>query len=164
MRDLLQRREADKQESVETVMDGLDARSLQDPLHRARSLSADGVAQRRAGPGGPAVSIPSGGGSALEGGVRQRMESGFGTDFSDVRVHTGPAAASVGALAFTQGSNVHFAPGQYSEHTLAHELAHVVQQRAGRVQPTGSVNGVALNDDPGLESEADRMADAVTRG
>src|SRR5438876_133649 len=46
-------------------------------------------------------------------GVREKMEGLFGTDFSNVRVQVGPQAPSLGALAFTRGSNLHFAPGQY---------------------------------------------------
>jgi GNAT superfamily N-acetyltransferase len=94
--------------------------------------------------------------------VRQNMESFFKTSFADVRVHVGPQASSIGALAFTHGSNLYFAPGQYNPNTahgqqlLGHELTHVVQQRAGRVKnPFGS--GVAVVQDPGMEAEADRM-------
>jgi hypothetical protein len=90
------------------------------------------------------------------------MEEFFGTSFADVRVHVGPQAASIGALAFTMGSDLYFAPGQYDPHgahgqrLLAHELTHVVQQRAGRVRnPLGG--GVAVVQDPALEAEAERM-------
>ena len=94
--------------------------------------------------------------------VRQKMESVFNTDFSDVRVHVGAQAQSIGAVAFTMGSQIHFAPGQYNPNTshgqrlLGHELTHVMQQRAGRVRnPFG--DGVAVVQDPGMEAEADRM-------
>ena len=90
------------------------------------------------------------------------MEAALQADFSDVRIHVGPEAAAIGAVAFTWGSNIHFAPGQYNPHTfegqslLGHELAHVVQQRAGRVaNPFGS--GVAVVQDHSLEAEADRL-------
>jgi hypothetical protein len=90
------------------------------------------------------------------------METAFGTDFSDIRVHIGHEATSLGAIAYTWGSNIHFAPGQYSPHTiqgqklLGHELWHVVQQRTGRVKnPFGG--GVAVVQDHALEAEADRM-------
>ena len=93
------------------------------------------------------------------------METTFSSDFSDVRVHTGSSkAGDVGALAYTQGSDIHVAPGQFQPHTtqgkqlLGHELAHVVQQREGRVAPTGEVGGMPLNDDPVLEKEAEEMA------
>jgi len=103
-----------------------------------------------------------GGGQPLPGAVQQKMESFFGTSFAEVRVHVGREASSIGALAFTQGSNLYFAQGQYNPHTpqgqqiLGHELTHVVQQRAGRVRnPFGS--GVAVVQDSVMEAEADRM-------
>ena len=101
-------------------------------------------------------------GQPLPEAVQQKMESFFGANFADVRVHVGPEAPAIGALAFTLGSNIYFAPGQYDPVTprgqqlLGHELAHVVQQRQGRVRnPFG--NGIAVVQDPGLEAEADRM-------
>ncbi len=94
--------------------------------------------------------------------VKGRMESSFNTDFSDVKVHANSGKApEVGALAYTQGSDIHFAPGQFSPESasgrqlLGHELAHVVQQRQGRVQPTTEVNGMPVNDSTSLEREAD---------
>jgi hypothetical protein len=94
--------------------------------------------------------------------VRTKMETAFGTDFSDVRVHIGHEASSLGAIAYTWGSNIHFAPGQYNPYTLqgqkllGHELWHVVQQKSGRVKnPFGG--GVAVVQDHALEAEADRM-------
>jgi ribosomal protein S18 acetylase RimI-like enzyme len=93
--------------------------------------------------------------------VRHKMESFFGADLGAVRVHVGPEATRLGALAFTQGEHIWFAPGQYNPHTvqgqqlLGHELAHVQQQRAGRVRsPYGS--GVAIVQDAALEAEAER--------
>lgn len=71
----------------------------------------------------------------------------------------------VGALAYAQGSDIHFAPGQYDPNSksgqelLAHELTHVQQQQSeGRVKSTGQVSGMPLNDDKSLEKEADDMA------
>jgi hypothetical protein len=79
-----------------------------------------------------------GSGESLDGGVRNKMESAFGHDFSRVRVHTGSHAAelsqNLNARAFTIGSDVAFDAGEYRPGTLtgdallAHELAHVVQQ------------------------------------
>lgn len=70
--------------------------------------------------------------------VKQRMEDSFGTDFSSVRVHPDSSKApEVGALAYTQGTDIHFAPGQFKPDTtagqelLGHELTHVVQQAEG---------------------------------
>lgn len=94
--------------------------------------------------------------------VKQRMEDSFGTDFSSVRVHPDSSKApEVGALAYTQGTDIHFAPGQFKpdssagQQLLGHELTHVVQQAEGRVQPTTEIGGLAVNDDVSLEHEAD---------
>ena len=97
--------------------------------------------------------------------VQFKMESAMNTDFSDVTIHPNSDKASkVGALAYTQGTDIHFAPGQYDpssgqgQQLLGHELAHVMQQKAGRVRPTGKLGkDTLLNDDPALESEADQM-------
>ena len=80
----------------------------------------------------------NGSGQSLPDSVRNFYESGFGYDFSDVKVHTDNTAAksaqSVNALAYTYGNNIVFNTGQYSpgsdsgKRLLAHELTHVVQQ------------------------------------
>lgn len=111
------------------------------------------------------------GGWTLPREVQTKMESAMGADFSDVRIHVGSEVASIGAIAFTWGSDIHFAPGYYNPHSmqgqqlLGHELAHVLQQRAGRVRnPFG--NGTAVVQDHALEAEADRigMKAAMHRG
>jgi uncharacterized protein DUF4157 len=94
------------------------------------------------GAGNPAaIQAQLGSGQALDAGVRSRMESAFGYDFSRVRVHTDAKAAELSsdlrARAFTIGSDVAFRAGEYRPGTLigdaliAHELAHVVQQSSG---------------------------------
>jgi hypothetical protein len=116
----------------------------------------------------PAVLRPSTGGSPLPPPVQAKMEGALGHDFSNVRVHQGDEAPSIGALAFARGSHVHFAPGQYRPHSadgqriLAHELAHVVQQRAGEVRSPGGA--VPINDDARLEGRADAAAAKVATG
>lgn len=101
--------------------------------------------------------------------IQSKMESAIGADFSDVNIHVGSKASDVGALAYTQGSDIHFAPGQYNPDTssgqqlLGHELTHVKQQREGRVQPTTQAKGLPVNDDPGLEREADQMGAKAAR-
>ena len=110
-----------------------------------------------------------GAGSSLPQPVLQKMEASFGTSFSDVRIHESPQAQSIGAAAYTQGKDIHFAPGQYSPNSLdgqallGHELTHVVQQRAGRV-PTPQGKGVPINADPSLEAEADQLGAKAARG
>jgi len=87
------------------------------------------------------VSLPSGSGTPLGRETRRDYESFFGVDLSAVRVHTADEAAAmsdrIGARAFTIGSNIAFAPGEFAPQTasgkklLAHELTHVVQQSGG---------------------------------
>jgi hypothetical protein len=81
--------------------------------------------------------------------------SGFSMD--DTRVHYNSAQpAQLNAHAYAQGSDIHIAPGQ--EKHLPHETWHVVQQKQGRVQATMQMKGnVPVNDDKGLENEADVM-------
>lgn len=102
--------------------------------------------------------------------VKQKMENSFNSDFSNVKIHANSSKApQVGALAYTQGHEVHFAPGQFSPNTssgqqlLGHELAHVVQQREGRVQPTTEVAGMPVNDNPSLENEADKLGEKASK-
>jgi len=85
-----------------------------------------------------------GGGKPLPAKTRAVFESKMGTDFSDVRVHTGSTAneatQSINAKAYTMGTDIAFADGEYSPESrsgrklLAHELTHVVQQ--GGAAPT----------------------------
>jgi hypothetical protein len=97
------------------------------------------------------------------------MEHALGADFSDVRVEaTSERARKLGALAFTQGNEIHVAPGHWAPDTirgqklLGHELAHVLQQRAGRVRATASLGGAKVNDDATLEWEADAVGARVS--
>ena len=96
------------------------------------ATASDDVANR--------LSSSQGGGRSLDDNTRGEMESSFGADFSQVRVHTGGEATQLsqdlGAKAFTHGSDIYFNEGQYSpsssdgKHLLAHELTHTVQQGA----------------------------------
>ncbi|MEM9487992.1 MAG: DUF4157 domain-containing protein, partial [Myxococcota bacterium] len=106
----------------------------------------------------------------MPGPVQAKMERAFDADFSAVRVYEGGRAQSLGALAYTQGTDIHFAPGQYQPHStsgqqlLGHELTHVVQQQQGRVSATAQAKGVAINQDESLEREADIMGERAARG
>ncbi|MEU1369545.1 DUF4157 domain-containing protein [Streptomyces sp. NPDC005803] len=89
-------------------------------------------------------------GRPLDGAVRTDMEARLGADFSDVRLHTGPAArrsaAEVGARAYTSGSHVVIGDGGADRHTLAHELTHVIQQRQGPVAGADNGSGLRVSD------------------
>jgi hypothetical protein len=84
------------------------------------------------------------------------MERLSGMTMDDVKVHYNSSApAKVQAEAFTHGREIHI--GSNGGRHLPHEAWHVVQQKQGRVKPTLQEKGVAINDDDGLEREADVM-------
>jgi hypothetical protein len=87
--------------------------------------------------------------------LKSGMESLSGLSLSDVKVHrNSDKPAQLQAHAYAQGTDIHLGPGQ--EKHLPHELGHVVQQKEGRVRPTTQLKGkVNINDNPGLEKEAD---------
>ncbi|MDQ1254444.1 MAG: hypothetical protein QG646_3685 [Euryarchaeota archaeon] len=88
--------------------------------------------------------------------LKASVENLSGIDMSDVSVYyNSDKPAAVGALAYTQRTDIHIAPGQ--EKHLPHEAWHVVQQAQGRVQPTLQLEDIFVNDDIGLETEADIM-------
>ncbi len=88
--------------------------------------------------------------------LKTGLESLSGMDLSGVQVHyNSPEPAQLQAHAFTQGQDIHVAPGQ--ERHVPHEGWHVVQQMQGRVQPTTQLAGTDINDSPALETEADVM-------
>lgn len=95
--------------------------------------------------------------------LKSGIESMSGMSMDHVKVHyNSDKPAQLNAHAYAQGSEIHVAPGQ--EQHLPHEAWHVVQQAQGRVKPTMQMKmGVPVNDDVGLEAEADVMgAKAMT--
>jgi hypothetical protein len=133
------------------------------PAQRALAAPIPAVAARQPPRGAAGRPLPAA--------ARRDMEAFFGHDFSSVRVHEGPQAPSLGAVAYTQGNDIHFSPGKFrpegaaGRELLGHELTHVVQQRAGRVPvPQGSLGKRApINADPALEAEADGLGRMAAR-
>jgi hypothetical protein len=111
-----------------------------------------------------AIAAARGGGQPAQPAVTGRVGAALGDSLADVRVHTDEGAAalarSVSARAFTVGSDIFFAPGEYQPATpagrelLTHELAHVVQQRGA---PAGGPLTVSQPGDA-LEREAEDVA------
>lgn len=156
-------------------------REREKPLHRLaadvgnhnfnNTLARDGAGIMPTGQVHPGVQgkidATRGSGSGLDAGVRSRFEGELGP-LGDVTVHTDDTAdqlnRSVSARAFATGTDVYFAKGEYSpgsadgDRLIAHELAHVVQQR-------GAANSGPLTvSEPGdsLETEADSVADSIS--
>ena len=92
------------------------------------------------------LKVPTSRSERIAAGMRESLETAFGADFSEVRVHAGQEADAVarqeGAAAFTSGLDIYFASGEYrpafetGQRLLAHELAHVIQQ-TGRAASSG---------------------------
>ena len=108
-------------------------------------------------------------GSSLDHNTQVTMESGFGYDFGNVRIHADANAAesarSVNALAYTIGKDIVFGGGQYSPSTvsgrrlIAHELAHVVEQGGRKdsdsLQRAGAGNCAEVVED--VDEQRDEM-------
>ena len=95
--------------------------------------------------------------------LQAKMSQLTGADLSAVRVHyNSPEAARTNALSFARGDEIHVAPGQ--KHLVAHELAHVVQQRSGRVGPNKRSHVGLSVDSDALEVEADMLGARAAAG
>jgi hypothetical protein len=187
--DVARRRSTPSTEQADSLMERAVPRPL--GLHDAASMLhlqrtagnasvvqmlADERAEEQAQDGSPVHDvIGSGGGTPLDGSLRGTMESQFGQDFGDVRVHTdaqaSASAESVGANAYTVGNDIVFKSGNFDtgsesgQRTIAHELSHVVQQRSGPVDGADAPGGIRVSD-PGdrFERAADATADHVMTG
>ena len=138
------------QQAINASLRVQQATTLQRALNgRASATGPAAPVQRQEAPQKNTTGLPD----ELKAGV----ENLSGHSLDDVRVHYNSAQpAQLQAHAYAQGSDIHVAPGQ--EQHLPHEAWHVVQQKQGRVKPTMQLKSrVNVNDDDGLEKEADVM-------
>ena len=146
--------ESEQQAEATTAFEPMSVQRAQRLVLSSRPAFQSGDVQRQPlhGPEGGEVEssvaqqIQSarGGGKPLQKSVLSRMEAGFGTDFSNVRVHNGNQAdilnRSLNARAFTTGNDIFFKRGEYNpgsttgQKLIAHELTHTVQQTGSGVQ------------------------------
>lgn len=101
-------------------------------------------AKAKAKPAAKLVKVParttSGSGKALPADVREVAEKAFGYDFSKVRIHEDASVKELSAKAYVSGHDIVFAPGASSDPALlAHELAHVVQQKGRSKDGEGAI-------------------------
>jgi len=104
--------------------------------------------------------------------LQEKIENSFGQDFSNVNIQkNSKEAIGLNARAFTKGDSIHFAPSEFNPNSekgknlIGHEFTHVTQQRSGVVKPTSVMGeGLNLNNDRGLESEADYFGQKAVRG
>ena len=136
-----------------TAASVFDSSAQSESLQRKADM-ANNAAQREEAPRPNNTGMPDN--------LKSGIESLSGFSMDDVRVHYNSSKpATVQALAYTQGTDIHVAPGQ--EKHLPHEAWHVAQQMAGRVSPTTNINGMPVNDNAGLEHEADVMGEKAVQ-
>lgn len=155
--DIVQREEFDEDELLQGKFDTAQREEI-DEDELLQGKFATSTTQRE--------EIPSEDEEANLTGLPDNLKTGIenlsGYSMDDVRVHyNSDKPAQLQALAYTQGTDIHVAPGQ--EKHLPHEAWHVVQQKQGRVQPTMQLQGVNINDNEGLEREADVMGGKVIK-
>ena len=104
----------------------------------------------------------SGSGSQLPPALKSGIESLSGMNMDDVRVHYNSAQpARLNAVAYTQGAEIHVAPGH--DRHVAHEAWHIVQQRQGRVGDNLRTHIGLSTDERALEVERDLLARRTPR-
>ena len=147
-----QKQKTAQKKEAPTAATVLDSSSQSEALQRKADM-ANNTIQREEAPRPNNTGMPDN--------LKSGIESLSGFSMDDVRVHYNSSKpATVQALAYTQGTDIHVAPGQ--EKHLPHEAWHVAQQMAGRVSPTTNINGMPVNDNAGLEHEADVMGGKAT--
>lgn len=155
---------AQRKASIQAKCDMCEVSESEEKLKKLKKESDPGededdtVIQSKAvdNPASPETPVPAANNTGLPDNLKTGIESLSGMSLDDVNVHYNSSQpAQLQALAYTQGTDIHVGPGQ--EQHLAHEAWHVVQQKQGRVQPTTQLQNVAINDDFGLEREADVM-------
>ncbi|HHG85400.1 MAG TPA: DUF4157 domain-containing protein [Bacteroidetes bacterium] len=146
-----------KQVSQQKSSHPLDSSSLSSqPAGDSKSPPAFQLKASGASEAPKQLKAEAGGGNGMPSGLVGGFQASTGHDLSNVNVHFNSNKPSeVGAHAYAQGNDIHLASGQ--EKHLPHEAAHIVQQREGRVKANTEVAGMPVNDNKGLESEADSM-------
>jgi len=125
-----QRQTTAQKKDAPTAASVLDASSQSESLQRKADMANNAV-QRTEAPRPNNTGMPDN--------LKSGIESLSGFSMDDVRVHYNSSKpATVQALAYTQGTDIHVAPGQ--EKHLPHEAWHVAQQMAGRVSPTTNIH------------------------
>ncbi len=130
--------EEEEEEPVQAKQDEEEELQMQQEEEEEIMPKSEGSAQPASNVESTLASSP-GSGSKMDNNIRSEMESGFGADFSQVRIHTGHDAVNMnrqmGAQAFAHGNDIYFNKGKYDpnsqkgKHLLVHELTHTIQQK-----------------------------------
>lgn len=147
--------QAQQMRTLQARMAGSDV-AQREELEEPLQAQVDGGAVQREEVA-TASEAPKPNNTGLPDNLKSGIESLSGMSMDHVKVHYNSSQpAQLNAHAYAQGSEIHVAPGQ--EQHVPHEAWHVVQQAQGRVKPTMQMKmGVSVNDDVGLETEADVM-------
>jgi hypothetical protein len=158
-------RRRQRDDEAQGLAESGDVKHLTEQIAAAETLDAGSLRTLQRTAGNQAV-LRLGPGKPLDPATRGRMEGAFRTSFADVRVHSGPESAALArgenAAAFAVGSDIVLgeaagAPGTVAgDALLAHELAHVAQQRDAAETVQAKALGAAP--DSALERDADRSA------
>lgn len=154
--ELLQTRPAVQRETMTDDEDLMQPKAA--PVQRDHMADDEDMVQPKLSP----VQRRASNATGMPDGLKQGVEGLSGLSLDNVRVHYNSSKpAQMQALAYAQGTDIHLGPGQQQH--LPHEAWHVVQQMEGRVPVLRQLAGQPLNDDPGLEGEADQMGQAAAR-
>ena len=157
---------------VDHAAQGSIERSLGVELTRPGTAGSDRADQGSVG-GSYEYLARGGGGSPLPSGAATALQHSYGTDLSSVRVHDGAAsdgaARAMNAQAFAVGEDVHLSSGldlssEHGSFVLAHEVAHVVQNRGGDAATVQPFAPDADHDAAPAERAADEAAEAALAG
>jgi hypothetical protein len=128
------------------------ASSMFTGMYDGPTVQRDEAGELDGAPLGAGELVPAGG-SRLDAKLRREMEARLGASFAGVRIHEDAGrAGAMKANAYTVGEDIVFAPGkldagsEQGRHRIAHELAHVVQQRAGAVSGRAVGKGVNMSE------------------
>jgi hypothetical protein len=122
------------------------------------------------------IQSTKGNGSQMHGTTKSFMENRFGTDFSNVNIHTGNDASQLSkdlnAQAFTMGNHIYFNEGKYQpesstgKHLLAHELTHTIQQKqsSGKVIQKEGETGTSIDDNMVSGTQTSSATPGITLG
>ncbi|AFZ22995.1 hypothetical protein Cylst_0666 [Cylindrospermum stagnale PCC 7417] len=171
MPDTAVQREMAPEEQIEQQVQTKSLANAITPIVQRASLPAMDGSLQTGGNIETRLNSSKSGGSPLADDVRGFMEPRFGTDFSQVRVHTGEEAIQMnrelGAQAFAHGSNIYFGAGKApgNNELTAHELTHVVQQK-GQTQLQEPMKAELTISSPkdAVEQEAHEVAHRVISG
>jgi diketogulonate reductase-like aldo/keto reductase len=145
---------------LKTMSGMLNDSALQEAAHEEPRQAESGDSTARLG---AAIVTPKSNNTGLPDNLKSGIESLSGMNMDHVKVHyNSQQPKQLDAHAYAQGSEIHVAPGQ--EQHVPHEAWHVVQQAQGRVKAATQMNtGQAVNNDVGLEAEADVMGRKALR-